>query len=279
MILRHRVSSCAELLGFKLGELGNRFPTTCAASRPVSNRCASASWEGRSQLPLISFAGSRAVAQLQVGNVSPDSNPHNLILASNPRALAVISSCGGETHPYRVGRRTPSASAGVSSSHGPFGKVRAPSASQQQEANHETTRRRPRTRVCLPTGDRHRPSARRAAIRVARDPAPHPAGWEEDLASRLAISLRRMRSRVRRHHRAQGSCRQHQPSLPNPSQSGTSRVGRRCPTPQSFSAPPVGSQAMSPNLPIRRRRPRTPRHQTAVVFHQSSQPEKETTHG
>lgn len=34
-----------------------------------------------------------------------------------------------------------------------------------------------------------------------------------------------------------------------------------------------------PSSPIQRRRSRTARHQTAVVFHQSSQPEKETTHG
>src|SRR5690606_11647462 len=111
MILRHRVSSCAELLGFKLGELGNRFPTICASSRPVSNRLASASWEDRSQLPLNSFAG-----------------------------LAVISSCGGETHPYRVGRRTPSASAGVSSSHGPFGKVRP----RRQPASNKRATMKPR---------------------------------------------------------------------------------------------------------------------------------------
>lgn len=140
MILRHRVSSCAEFLGFKLGELGNRFPTTCDASRPVSNSLASASWEDRSQLPLISFAGSRAVAQLQVGNAAPDPGLHNLILASNPRALAVISSCGGETHPYRVGRRTPSASAGVSSSHGPFGKVCA----RRQPASNKRSTMKPR---------------------------------------------------------------------------------------------------------------------------------------
>jgi len=36
---------------------------------------------------------------------------------------------------------------------------------------------------------------------------------------------------------------------------------------------------MSPNLPIRRQRSRTAKHQTAVVFHQTSQPEKETDHG
>jgi len=33
------------------------------------------------------------------------------------------------------------------------------------------------------------------------------------------------------------------------------------------------------HIPIRRRRPRTAKHQTAVVFHPSSQPEKETAHG
>src|SRR5690606_10924803 len=80
------------------------------------------------------------VAQFQVGNVSPDSSLHNLILASNPRALVVISSCGGETHPYRVGRRTPSASAGVSSSHGPFGKVRP----RRQPASNKRSTMKPR---------------------------------------------------------------------------------------------------------------------------------------
>jgi hypothetical protein len=46
--------------------------------------------------------------------------------------------------------------------------------------------------------------------------------------------------------------------------------------------PPQGFRARDqrpPSSPIQRRRSRTARHQTAVVFHQSSQPEKETTHG
>jgi hypothetical protein len=47
--------------------------------------------------------------------------------------------------------------------------------------------------------------------------------------------------------------------------------------------PPPGGFARvvcpRPNHLIRRRRPRTAKHQTAVVFHPSSQPEEETTHG
>ena len=116
MIIWHRVPYCAALRSFKLGKLGSFLPTTCAASLPISRARAPASWEGLSQLPLIFRAPSRCDTQLQVGNGLNVSRLHNLILSSNHKDLPTFSSCGGETHPYRVGRRTPSVAAGVSSS-------------------------------------------------------------------------------------------------------------------------------------------------------------------
>lgn len=57
---------------------------------------------------------------------------------------------------------------------------------------------------------------------------------------------------------------------------GENRAKRVLPLPpQGFCA----RDQRPPSSPIQRRRSRTARHQTAVVFHQSSQPEKETTHG
>jgi hypothetical protein len=55
----------------------------------------------------------------------------------------------------------------------------------------------------------------------------------------------------------------------------TPQAGSPTPTPRGFAR----EVSARPNIPIRRRRSRTARHQTAVVFHHSSQPEKETTHG
>lgn len=55
----------------------------------------------------------------------------------------------------------------------------------------------------------------------------------------------------------------------------TPQAGSPTPTPRGFAR----EACPSPNHPIRRRRPRTAKHQTAVVFHPSSQPEEETTHG
>jgi hypothetical protein len=50
------------------------------------------------------------------------------------------------------------------------------------------------------------------------------------------------------------------------------------PIPYGAGYPREAVPSPSPHL-IRRRRPRTAKHQAAVVFHPSSQPEEETTHG
>ena len=55
--------------------------------------------------------------------------------------------------------------------------------------------------------------------------------------------------------------------------------------PAGLASPPIRRRVSargprrSLHIPIRRRRPRTAKHQAAVVFHPSSQPEEETTHG
>src|SRR5690606_9237817 len=111
MNIWYRIPSCAELRSFKLGKLGDFLPTTCAASPTIPQAHAPASCEGLSQLPLLPPAAIRTVTQLQVGKGAPVSVVHNLNLSSNHKRLGIKLSCGGETHPYRVGRRTPSVAA------------------------------------------------------------------------------------------------------------------------------------------------------------------------
>src|SRR5690554_4403445 len=98
MIICHCISFCAGLRSFKLGKLGNFFPTTCAASLTIPQACPPASWEGLSQLPLLPQAAIRTVTQLQVGNGALVSVVPNLNFSSHHNRLGIKSSCEGEAH-------------------------------------------------------------------------------------------------------------------------------------------------------------------------------------